>query len=323
MPNHVRKGFTTVYENVDEPDGVGTISRLTSVEGPLARRAKKRFRPGAPHPLNGSTAQYLRDSGEDDLALIGYENGHLIALDLGGPNDNYNVAPMFSYFNQVTYRQVETDVHADDSITHLRVEVSYRDDLPAIPNRFVVYKKTATQSHFEVFRRLAMNTEVAKPYALPHPSWRVIKNIIAENLPNPKPDSAPYTFMDALRPELGLGQPQNTTLFTPEEKTCIYIANSLYSKRACGTAFLMSDLPVEEDSFQTLVRMGGSNRPQVDHILPRSWGGSNSFANAQLVSLRANKEKLAQVTDDQRATALAQKRKMPDRGDPAKIPKYV
>lgn len=67
----------------------------------------------------------------------------------------------------------------------------------------------------------------------------------------------------------------------------------------------MSDLPVTEDPFQTLAIEGGDNRPEVDHIHPKSFGGSNSFANARLISKYANGRKLASITEEQLRNAMA------------------
>ena len=150
--------------------------------------------------------------------------------------------------------------------------------------------------------------------------------MIRANLPAHK-GATPYAFLEPLRGQLGLPPSQPTTHFSARERTIIMIANALYGRAAGEAGFLRSDQP-GSDPFHTLVRMGGNNRPQVDHIRPRTWGGSNSFANAQLVSLKENKSKLAQVTADQAAEALANRHIPPKRaasgdGHAAKRTRYV
>jgi 5-methylcytosine-specific restriction endonuclease McrA len=65
----------------------------------------------------------------------------------------------------------------------------------------------------------------------------------------------------------------------------------LFSAQSGKRAFLRSDDP--EDPIETLNIHGSADRPQVDHIVPRSKGGSNSFRNARIISKHLNGMKSA------------------------------
>jgi hypothetical protein len=288
----------------------GGHDRVICFWGPIARRTKSKSRPTAPSPLFGNTARFLREEEEDDLGLIGFENGHLIPLDLGGPNKSCNIVPMFSYFNQSSYRDIEKAIYNMAGVTDMKVTISYRDDLLAIPNQFAVQVKK--NGSWAAYKTITMETETARPFPIPSgDNWTPIVTLIRTNLPKQKTDT-PYDFLEPLRDTMGLGASQATTKFSTKERTIIMIANSLYDKADGGVGFLKSDEP-HLDVFKTLVRMGGNNRPQVDHILPKSFSGSNSFENARLVSLKRNKSKLADVSQIQLQRVLANKRKQPER----------
>ncbi len=302
-------GYTYTYET----GGLYATSRTASFEGPIVRRKTTAGRAATPDPLAGNTAQYLNDADETEMALIGYENGHLIALSLGGPDESSNVVPMSSHVNQVTYRAVETEIYDDTGITHMRVTVDYSEDVFVIPVQFnISIKRGAHAADFTHYKTIDMTEQAAQPFAIILDDyWRAATQIIVANLPAEKQPGTPYAFLDALRPQLGLPEPEKTTFFSVKERMMIMYVNALYNAEYGG--ILMSDLPIELDPFVTLVLRGGRNRPQVDHILPRSYGGSNAFANAQLISAAANNGKKAAVTEAQLQAALADARQMPAR----------
>ncbi len=281
------------------------VWRTTWVKARLIRRKKTKYRTVAANPLSGDIHSHLNDLGETELARIGFDNGHLIALELGGPNLGFNIVPMFSYFNQVKYRALENLIFSDASVTHMKVDIIYRDKSSAIPETFLI-TLTNVLGKTLILPPSTMVQHAASVYAPASDNeWPKLCKTIRDHFPESKDHERPYAFMDALRPALGLSQPQKTTDFSATERRCIYYANSLYSKQQGHEAFLMSDLPLTSDPFATLVEMGGNNRPQVDHILAKSWGGPNSFANAQLISKYANNQKKNSVTAQQRDAAMA------------------
>lgn len=87
--------------------------------------------------------------------------------------------------------------------------------------------------------------------------------------------------------------------FTPTQKVNIYRVN-----RNRNGGVLKSDNPADPYYGQVLLEpqlsvsrgMGGEGQPpnmaSVDHIVPRSRGGTNSYSNAQVVSIKHNRDKL-------------------------------
>lgn len=309
MGTHVHGKFTILTGWARHTNG-STLEQVRQITGPIVRSSVPKRRKGAPDPLMGSTATYMNASAEQDLALIGFENGHLISVDLGGPDISHNIAPMFSYFNQVTYRAIEQKIYADARLKTMVVSVNYRQDLPMIPRGFTI---RAFESELDIkpfWEAIEMAVATPTPYAFAaDEDTASLTEIIRRHLPDPKPDAERYGFMDRIRADLGCPHPEEAGKYSARQKQCIYIANALYSEREMGQGFLRSDQDADNDPFQTLVRMGGRNRPEVDHIQPRSWNGPNTFANAQLVSKYFNARKLANLAEDDKIALVATRRR--------------
>lgn len=309
MGTFIHGKFTILKDSATHTDG-STRERVRQITGPITRSAVPKRRKGAPDPLMGSTSVYMAASGERDLELIGFENGHLISVDLGGPDIGHNIAPMFSHFNQVTYRAIEQKIYAEARLKLMVVSVNYREDLPMIPREFTLRAFESELDLQPFSESIEMVVATAAPFAFSaDEDSAALKEIIQRHLPDPRPDAEPYGFMDKIRVQLGCPEPQEATKYSKRQRLCIYIANALYSQRETGDAFLRSDQGAGDDPFPTLVRMGGRNRPEVDHFQPRSWNGPNTFANAQLVSKYFNARKLAELADDEKVALVATRRR--------------
>jgi hypothetical protein len=309
MGTHVAGKFTILTDRKLHTDG-STVGRVRQITGPITRSAVPKRRKGAPDPLMGSTSTYMKASNERDLELIGFENGHLISIDLGGPDISHNIAPMFSYFNQVTYRAIEQKIYAEARLKIIVVSINYREDLPMIPREFTIRAFESEMDFKPFLETIDMAVATPSPFAFAADDDTArLKEIIKQHLPTPKPDAESYGFMDKIRVELGCSPPQEASKYSARQKLCIYIANALYCERETGKAFLRSDQGAEKDPFQTLVRMGGRNRPEVDHFQPKSWNGPNTFANAQLVSKYFNARKLAALEEDDKVALTATRRR--------------
>lgn len=309
MGTHIHGRFEILTDWAKHTDGTH-MQRVRQITGPIARSALPKRRKGAPDPLMGPTGTYMKASDERDLELIGFENGHLVSIDLGGPDISHNIAPMFSYFNQVTYRAIEQKIYAEARLKIIVVSVNYRQDLSMIPREFTIRAFESDHDVKPFGETIAMAKAVPSMFAFAADDDTLsLTNIIRRHLPIAKPEAEPYGFMDKLRAELGCPEPQEASKYSARQKLCIYIANALYSVRETGYGFLRSDMAVEHDPFQTLVRMGGRDRPEVDHVQPRSWNGPNTFANAKLVSKYFNARKLASLAEDDQLALTASRRR--------------
>jgi len=316
MPEHIKQDFRCVYENIPCLDSDARHRgkhRITSVETKIVRRTTTNWRGAAPDPLVGSMKEYL--SGVPALLQISMDNGHLIGLSLGGIDSKFNIAPMVGWFNEVQYRSLERSLSDDTSVKYVRVEVAYDDTHLAVPTSFRVLVKRATDAApdpaanpYVLETMLAMRAGTPQPY----PMDAGIREAVAAILPAVKPAAEPYAFLE----RLDLGLMAEASEFTERQRAYILTANALYANAAGGGGFfLRSDDP--DDPIKTLNPQGGADRPQVDHVIPRSVGGANSFRNAMVLSKRQNGLKSAKIDEETMAILLAARDKRPTRSSKA------
>ena len=79
----------------------GTYDRPTYIEGLISQTTARVA--GAPVPISGAMTGYastfgLQPNGSSSFFV---DRGHLMALNLGGPNYSLNIAPQWSSFNQI------------------------------------------------------------------------------------------------------------------------------------------------------------------------------------------------------------------------------
>ncbi len=317
MAEYTKGNFKCVYEDIAATDDRHRgKQRIVSVEAQVVRRKTTSGRGAAPDPLIGSMKAYL--AGAPHLLQIGMDNGHLIGLSIGGIDTKHNIAPMVGWFNEVSFRSLERDIYGDETIKFMRVQVAYDTTLHAIPTGFAVYVKRSSDSDadlsaspYVMYTMLPMRTGVPEPY----PMDADIRKVVEPVLPSPKPTVEPYAFLD----KLGLVTPTEASEFTELQKSYILTANALYSHAATGGGyFLRSDDPT--DPVQTLDPQGGANRPQIDHVIPRSTNGSNSFRNAMVLSKKLNGIKSAKIDEETMAVLLAARDKRPSRSSSSKAP---
>ena len=313
MAEYTKGLFKCVYEDITaDDDRHRGKQRIVSVEAPVVRRKTTSGRGAAPDPLVGSMKTYF--AGAPALLQIGMDNGHLIGLSIGGIDSKYNIAPMVGWFNEVRYRSVERDIHRDETVKYMRVQVTYDDVMHAVPVSFAISVKRSSEgtpdpsaNPFVLETTLPMRTGAASPYAMDEDIRRAVEAV----LPSPKPDAEPYSCLD----KLGLAMGGEASEFTELQKNYILTANALYSNAAGKGFFLRSDDPT--DPIQTLNPQGGADRPQVDHVIPRSVGGANSFRNAVVLSKRLNGIKSAKVAEEIMAILLAARDERPRRSGKA------
>jgi hypothetical protein len=214
---------------------------------------------------------------------------------------------------------MEDHIYSTQAYKQMLVKITYRDDLPGIPLKFDVTATGGSVSKSWVFSNVK---PAAAPYQFKgHGPWVEMRGLIAAMLPIDRPPESPYAFLDEVmaKSSLRVAIVSDATDFTDNQKEMIRMANALYStrKNTAGAAFLTSDEPLELDSIQTLNQMGGLDRPQIDHVYPKSRGGNNSFGNAMVISKQRNNSKsarLSELQEEEHAEKLASARRGPTRG---------
>ena len=190
MGTHLHGKFTILTDWAPHTNG-STMERVRQITGPITRSAVPKRRKCAPNPLMGSTDTYMKASNERDLELIGFENGHLISIDLGGPDISHNIAPMFSYFNQVAYRAIEQKIYTEGRLKIITVSINYRDDLRMIPREFTLRALESEVDLKPFSETIEMTLVTPSPFAFgADEDTARLTRIIKQHLPAPKPDAA-------------------------------------------------------------------------------------------------------------------------------------
>lgn len=277
---------------------------------------------------------------------IGWQRGHVAALEVGGANDSFNIVPMKPGFNHGgPWRAVERAVRQAASArpagtVRFRVALEYAGPDPRVPSRIRCNLEesgpTGTWQPLDVPQVLpggqAVLVHEAERTPLPTPAQQalltsaplapigvgqlaglVTEQSEAQNalnrhtMPNASkaqwPDAPhqpfpggplhghprPYQHLDlqmlgAMRGDQN-GMPVNDilphALFTEDQRRLILQANL-----ARNGGRLMSDDP--NDPHQVLDEDGTANYPEIDHIIPKSAGGSNAYSNARVISWELN-----------------------------------
>lgn len=287
------------FEEFDNPrpGGSGKLQRTVEVSGRLAAKRTNVSRDSTIEPLMGALSSFA-------FRVTGLDRGHLIALGLGGPDCPENLVPMYAQFNQRGgWKALEKQL-ADDGATEVKIKIHYNDNIPFLPNYFVVCWTIKDKNGNEKpkSRIVHMQAHAPKPYVAPA-NYSAFKDIIEPHLPQSKDQYEPYAFLEKLRDKLDLKPPEDNKGFSEAERVAIKVANALYDEQAGNKGFLMSD--DSRDPHQTLNEMGNDDQPQVDHIWPKSANGSNSFRNAKLLSKKRNNSKRAKLAEESMDAAKA------------------
>jgi hypothetical protein len=308
--------FKFQFEEFDDPrpGGSGKLQRTVRASGPLVAKRTNVTRDSTVVPLMGPLGSFA-------FRVTGLDRGHLIALELGGPDCPENLVPMYAQFNQSgEWKGLEKEL-ANDGAKAVRINIYYNDDIPFLPKSFLVSwtieDKTGNEERKS--RIIRMRAYAPKPYVAPD-DYSGFKAIIKPHLPATKDPYEPYAFLEKLRGPLGLKPPEENKGFSEAERVAVKVANALYDEQAGNKGFLMSD--DASDPYQTLNEKGNDDQPQVDHIVPESVIGSNSFRNAKLLSKKLNNIKRAKLEQEYMDVAKVAANEYKSRREPKPINRY-
>lgn len=260
--------------------------------------------------------------------LRGFDGGHVVGLHLGGENVSANVVPMFPGFNRGVWKNMEDEtkkyVFEHPGQHRITVTMDYTTSVhPEVPKTFTVTREVLdpidgwkaafpqvvrTQpDDIEVTQRLSLAEEAIvrgeQPIA---PMTQFIfssgdfdtgkhtfrdyvnkKGHMPPSLKAHYPDSPahrPYELLDILSLNGTITLRSLTVArgdFGGDQRALIIQTN-----KARNGGLIKSDDP--NDPHPYLDERGTTDAPEVDHIVPKSRGGSNYYSNARLVSWQLN-----------------------------------
>jgi hypothetical protein len=310
--------------NIPSPSsgGGGLRPRLRTV-GACAKIVRHRVgrRPGTPLPL------YYDVLATTERMDPAYDRGHLIALNLGGPNDEHNIVPISSFSNRRgDWESIERQIDGycmDNLVRYMQVRVVYPDG-KGVPTGFIVraspqqlglpdagnapnlgeaqprYDQTLGTYTWKVSNamlpRAALTiTKEVQNYLLLFKEYEVPFEAYLQREGKTRNGEAPYHFLSFINDTEKLhpiGTPGVPARFSGAQRLMILAYNGYLNSKVSDDLWITSDDP--QDMFRELSVCGCKDSPHVDHILPFSRAGNNSFDNARVVSEAHNSTKAAQ-----------------------------
>jgi 5-methylcytosine-specific restriction endonuclease McrA len=300
----VRGDVTIRLEEFEHTDKTKR-DRPVSVTVNQVHRCTVGDRAATPTPI----AMYQKENRAWDGQIpIDMDYGHLVALELGGPNNSENIVLLNAHVNRRgNWKALERKAGKEHSITHFTIKLEYNFTDKRVPSALVATLKGWDQNQKETVANLmtaeptiyqideqfkkflaSAQEEVAK-------GWSIAKWADANKLPCPVVPATPgpYAALDYLvlvgikgtklldPPVISNGYP-----FSEAQAHWIWMANAI---RNGGN--IKSD--GQNDQYQgPLSLMGGDTYPEIDHIVAKTQSsGSNAYSNAQVLSGRTNKAK--------------------------------
>ncbi|HHG86732.1 MAG TPA: DUF4157 domain-containing protein [Bacteroidetes bacterium] len=256
-------------------------------------------------PANHPISYMNMDTGLwDDME--GLHKGHVAAAFMGGWNASYNIVPMIAGFNMGPWaaeeRNISNELDLGNEVTitpnyGVAFDTRFPNSISVSStggyNNTIDHKaptRTGTSDEVEDHLNETMNDADSKNYAL-----GVLENAKDRGMIPANYMLSPYLKLDVawLAGSIGEGNPGPRTSFKGWQLDWII----RYNTRLNG-GFMVSDAWKEgsNEPHENLRENGRLDRPEVDHIIPNSRGGSNFFTNARLVSWELN-NKIERVVD--------------------------
>jgi len=277
--------------------------------------------------VNAQPLAYGHGMGMVETRMYDTEAGHIMGLRLGGLNISENVVPMFAHVNRDLFRTLERDLEnhyrtgADMGVEY---SLAYADLAePRVPSSITVrllrnmafpvgtaYTYAIPALHSAtvvqvppVINRIAIDPQIALLFAQARAAvaggWTLesYSTDFADWVGRgglPPVDQRPYAFLDylyfvvdsPLLPLEGVGTIGKGRVFSTAQRGYIAMANR-YAQTGPKVGECWSDVP--DDPIKTaLVQLGAESGIEIDHISPKSRGGSNAFSNGQVTSRKYN-----------------------------------
>ncbi len=258
---------------------------------------------------------------QPDTTLANYDRGHLVAETLGGPNNSWNVVPMYQWFNRRgPYRKMELTLEsalAQGKQVLFSATINYGNSDGRIPSAFEItltqasgQPATQTLSH-----AIPARTKITIPGALKTMFKWGTKNFEDEHLKKgigqmyPTAGPRPYAILDFLAENYGGPWPSvnyfgtdydlasGTTISAYRDFGGVQRVFVKFYNAWLNDGWLVSDARQDIDPNKTngpwdecpdLNEQGCLDSPEVDHIIPWMSGGSNFYTNARVISWYCN-----------------------------------
>ena len=297
---------------------------------PLTVVAPVRLSGAGRSAANATPLAYQYGTGLDEERMFDTEAGHILGLRLGGLNIPENVTPMFAHVNRNLFREVERAIesaYAPGQGHGVEIKLTYGAAEPRVPisiavrllrnmtfpgatgytvNLPAVYTHTVLQTAPVVTRitpdpqLLALFTQAQAAVTA---GWTLENHVPAcrdwlARRALPPVDQRPYAFLDyvyfvlngnTVLPMDDVGTIAPLWEFGETQRGYIVQANR---HKQSGTRLGECWSDAAGDPITTaLVQLGADSGIEIDHIIPKSRGGSNAFSNAQVTSRKFNGSK--------------------------------
>lgn len=279
---------------------------------------------------NATPLAYQYGTGLDEERMFDTEAGHILGLRLGGLNVPENVVPMYAHVNRNLFREVERAIesaYTPGQAHGVELTLTYGGAEPRVPTSIAVrllrnmafpdgtrytfslpalYEHTVMQTP-PVTTRIVTTPELmvlfAQAQAKVNEGWTLeaaraeCRDWLARRA-LPPVDQRPYAFLDYVYFELNgntdlpmndVGTMRPLFEFSESQRGYIVLANR-HKQTGPKLGECWSD--AAGDPITTaLVQLGADSGIEIDHIIPKSRGGSNAFSNAQVTSRKFNGSK--------------------------------
>lgn len=312
------------------PQGTASKTRLrpVKVEGWLSAKTVAMKNP--PCAIAGTNASATANQGggysilgnQIDTTLANYDRGHLVAETLGGPNNFWNVVPMYQWFNRRgPYRKMELTLESSLSQgkqVHFSATIKYGNSDGRIPSSFQVTltqaganSETQTLNHvIPVRAKITIPAQLDTMFKWGKQKFDPKKHLMpASDQMYPTAGPRPYAILDYLATNYKGFWPvvnyfgtdydltSGGTVSSYRDFSGVQRAFIKYYNAWLNDGWLVSDgrqeidpdkLHGPWDECPDINEQGCLDSPEIDHIIPWMSGGSNFYSNARLISWYCN-----------------------------------
>lgn len=303
MPEIAVGNSTVRYEDFDCFGE--TRQRVTRIYAAVVRRRKSVARDSTLRPLCMRAVNGVYDRYPDHT-----EGGHLIGLSIGGEDHGHNLVPMFAGFNQITWKAYETAISKDQSITHVKVVLSYTAAEPRKPAQFYLFvRRNGGNWKLEQYPHM-MDQPSPPTYLVPQgavdilrqaagemANWKLEDEPFFDRRCLPDPALRKYAVLDYLLLKKWDDYMRLVNAFGLDHSFYFVMKGApftdLQREMVKRVNYILNGNRLRSDTDGTVLLAGSTTHaPQIDHqISMRVSNGYNAYSNALVLGALQNQSK--------------------------------